>query len=86
MTTLKKLELDQTMTEIETGLQDWLKPVLIIWGTADQWLDVEDAKNLAAANSEITLVELPEAKHYPQEHWASDIAREIVQFFRRKVF
>ena len=86
MTTLKKLELDQTMTEIEAGLQDWLKPVLIIWGTADQWLDVEDAKNLAGANSEITLVELPEAKHYPQEHWASDIAREIVQFFRRKVF
>jgi hypothetical protein len=47
---------------------------------------VADVKKLAATNSDITLVELPEAKHYPQEHWASDIAKEIVQFFRRKVF
>ncbi|MGL5943420.1 MAG: alpha/beta fold hydrolase [Waterburya sp.] len=86
MTILKKLQLDKTMEEIATGLSQWSKPTLIIWGSADRWLDVADVKKLAAANSEITLVELPEAKHYPQEHWASDIAKEIVQFFRRKVF
>lgn len=86
MTILKKLQLDQTMEEIATGLSQWSKPTLIIWGSADAWLDVADVKKLAATNSEITLVELPEAKHYPQEHWASDIAKEIVQFFRRKVF
>ncbi|MGL5794378.1 MAG: alpha/beta fold hydrolase [Waterburya sp.] len=86
MTILKKLQLDKTMQEIATGLSQWSKPTLIIWGSADRWLDVADVKKLAAANSEITLVELPEAKHYPQEHWASDIAKEIVQFFRRKVF
>ena len=86
MTTLKKLQLDRVTSEIETGLQNWSKPTLIIWGSADTWLDTEAVKKLADANSEITLKELPEAKHYPQEHWASDIAREIVQFFRRKVF
>ncbi len=86
MAILKKLQLDQTMKEIETGLSQWSKPTLIIWGTADSWLDVADAKKLADANSDITLVELPEAKHYPQEHWASDIATEILQFFRRKIF
>ncbi|MGL6341456.1 MAG: alpha/beta fold hydrolase [Waterburya sp.] len=86
MTILKKLQLDKTMEEIATGLSQWSKPTLIIWGSADAWLDVADVKKLAATNSEITLVELPEAKHYPQEHWASDIAKEIVQFFRRKVF
>ncbi|MBE9043078.1 alpha/beta fold hydrolase [Pleurocapsales cyanobacterium LEGE 10410] len=86
MAIAKKLQLDTNTKEIESGLKQWSLPTLIIWGAADKWLDVADAKQLAAANSEITLVELPTAKHYPQEHWASDIAKEIVQFFRRKIF
>ena len=86
MTIAKKLQLDTNTKEIEAGLKQWSLPTLIIWGAADKWLDVADVKQLAAANSEITLVELPTAKHYPQEHWASDIAKEIVQFFRRKIF
>ncbi len=86
MVTLKKLQLDTAIPQIEVGLTDWSKPTLIIWGAADKWLDLEAVKRLAVANSAITLVELPEAKHYPQEHWASNIAEEIVQFFRRKVF
>ena len=84
MAILKKLQLDRTMPEIEAGLSQWSKPTLIIWGTADKWLDIADAQKIAAANSNITLIELPEAKHYPQEHWASDIAKEIVQFFLSK--
>jgi pimeloyl-ACP methyl ester carboxylesterase len=86
MAIAKKLQLDKTTKEIEAGLSQWDKPTLIIWGVADKWLDAANVKQLAAANSEITLVELPTAKHYPQEHWASDIAQEIVQFFRRKIF
>lgn len=86
MAIAKKLQLDRTTPEIEAGLRQWSKPTLIIWGSADKWLDTEAVKQLAAANSEITLVELPTAKHYPQEHWASDIAKEIVQYFRRKIF
>ena len=86
MAIAKKLRLDENTKEIETGLSQWSIPTLIIWGAADKWLDVADIKQLAAANSEITLVELPTAKHYPQEHWASDITKEIVQFFRRKIF
>ena len=86
MAILKKLQLENTTKEIETGLSQWPKPALIIWGTADNWLNVADIQKLAATNSNITLVELPEAKHYPQEHWSSDIATEILQFFRRKIF
>ena len=86
MAIAKQLQLDKTTAEIEAGLSQWTKPTLIIWGAADKWLDVADVKKLAAANSEIVLVELPTAKHYPQEHWASDIAKEIVRFFRRKIF
>lgn len=86
MMTLKQLQLDTITQEIETGLQKWSKPTLIIWGTADTWLDSDAVKQLVASNSELTLRELSEAKHYPQEHWASDIAGEMVQFFRRQVF
>ncbi|MEL6494861.1 MAG: alpha/beta fold hydrolase [Cyanobacteria bacterium J06623_7] len=86
MMTLKQLQLDVATKEIAAGLKTWSKPTLIIWGTADAWLDTEAVKKLADANEAITLKELSEAKHYPQEHWASDIATEIVQFFRRKVF
>jgi pimeloyl-ACP methyl ester carboxylesterase len=86
MTTLKQLQLDTVTPKIEAGLKDWSKPTLIIWGSADTWLDLDDVQKLATTNSEITLIELPTAKHYPQEHWTSDIAGEIVQFFRRKVF
>ena len=86
MAILKKLQLENTTKEIETGLSQWSKPALIIWGTADNWLNVADIQKLAATNSNITLVELPEAKHYPQEHWSSDIVTEILQFFRRKIF
>ena len=86
MITLKQLRLDVATKDIEAGLKSWSKPTLIIWGTADSWLDTEAVKKLADANDEITFKELSEAKHYPQEHWASDIAGAIVQFFRRKVF
>ncbi|MEM8721727.1 MAG: alpha/beta fold hydrolase [Cyanobacteria bacterium P01_G01_bin.39] len=86
MATLKKLQLDTITSEIEAGLQNSSIPTLIIWGAADQWLDLTAVQKLSTANSEITLVELPEAKHYPQEHWASEIAEAIVQFFRRKIF
>ena len=86
MTILKKLQLKQTTSEIETGLRNWTTPTLIIWGTADSWLDLTEVQQLVAANEHISLVELPEAKHYPQEHWGSEISAEIIQFFRRKVF
>ena len=86
MAIAKKLELNKSTQEIEAGLNQWSKPILIIWGAADKWLDIDEVQKLAADNSKITLFELPTAKHYPQEHWASDIAKEIVQFFRRKIF
>jgi len=86
MAILKKLDLENTTKKIEAGLEEWSKSCLIIWGTEDKWLDIEAPKKLTAANSNITLIELSEAKHYPQEHWSSEIVEEIIQFFRRKVF
>jgi len=86
MAILQKLQLDKTMAEIQTGLSQWSQPTLILWGAADSWLALDSAQKLADANPEIAIIELPEAKHYPQEHWSQEIAAEIIQFFRRKVF
>ncbi len=85
MMILKQLQLNKTMAQMETGFTNWEKPTLILWGAADPWLDTAGAKKLAASRSNLEIIELPEAKHYPQEHWSKEIAEEIRQFFRRQV-
>jgi haloalkane dehalogenase len=83
--TIKNLKLPQTMAELESGLVKWQVPTQIIWGMQDPWLSSETAENLAANNSQIELVSLPEAKHYPQEHWPKEISEAMLHFFRRQV-
>ncbi len=85
-TTVQKLDLTNTTTSIEKSLQQWQQPILFIWGMSDPWLDSVEAQKFANSLPEAQFVELSEAKHYPQEHWSKEIARAIVQFFRRKVF
>lgn len=84
--TIKALDLNKTTTEISEGLKQWEQPTLIIWGEEDPWLAIAEAETVAQSNSHIELVKLPEAKHYPQEHWSKEIAQEISQFLRRSVF
>ena len=84
--TIKALDLNKTTTEISEGLKQWEQPTLIIWGEEDPWLAIAEAETVAKSNSHIELVKLPEAKHYPQEHWSKEIAQEISQFLRRSVF
>ncbi len=83
MTVVKRLQLPKTITDIQTGLQQWEKPTQIIWGMADPWLDYTPVRTLAEA-SNVELVELEEAKHYPQEHWSKEIAPSVINFFRRQ--
>ncbi|MGF1540787.1 MAG: alpha/beta fold hydrolase [Pleurocapsa sp.] len=85
MMTLKQLQLKKTTAQIETGLSQWDKPTLILWGAADPWLDTTGVKQLETSRPNIETIELPEAKHYPQEHWYKEITEEIGQFFRRQV-
>ncbi|MDJ0679343.1 MAG: alpha/beta fold hydrolase [Xenococcaceae cyanobacterium MO_167.B52] len=84
--TIKALDLNKTTTEISEGLKQWEQPTLIIWGEEDPWLAIAEVETVAQSNSHIELVKLPEAKHYPQEHWSKEIAQEISQFLRRSVF
>ena len=81
--TVRGLQLDKATTEISEGLSKWPGQTLIVWGMADPWLDSAPAEKLAAA-ANVELFKLPEAKHYPQEHWSGEIAPAIVDFLRRQ--
>lgn len=85
MTTAKNLKLSQTMKEIENGFSSWQVPTLILWGMADPWLSADMPEKLAANASNIEMVKLEEAKHYPQEHWPKEVSEEIVTFLRRQI-
>ena len=81
--TIQQLKLEQTMAEIEAGFANWDKPTLLIWGMADPWLAANQPEKLAASNSNVNIFQLPEAKHYPQEHWVKEISEKIIEFFRK---
>ena len=80
---IKGMQLPSATTEITQGLKESAFPTLILWGEQDPWLDITPVETLAQNNSAIELTKLPEAKHYPQEHWSKEISEEITQFFRR---
>ncbi len=77
---IKKLQLPQVTTEIETGLKNWQKPCLIIWGKDDPWLDFEAVEALVKTNPELKLFALDEAKHYPQEHFSPEMTPTLINF------
>ena len=81
--TVRNLQLDKAAAEVEAGLSEWPGQVLLVWGMADPWLDSAAAKELAALPN-FELFELPEAKHYPQEHWSEEIAPVITNFLCRQ--
>ena len=83
--TVRKLQKQSYLSEIESGLRQWSKPTLIIWGDEDPWLDTADAEELAKLNSQIELVKLEEAKHYPQEHFSSEVSELMSNFLRRQI-
>ena len=84
LTTVRKIDLKNAMSEIESGAKQWDKPTLIIWGTEDPWLPVLDGEELVKALSNGQLVKLEKAGHYPQEHWSPEISDLILPFLRRQ--
>lgn len=83
--TIKNLNLQQAMQEIESGWENWDKPTQIIWGMADPWLSSEVPEALAKDKGNIRLAKLEEAKHYPQEHWSENISPILLTFLRKKM-
>lgn len=80
VTIVKNLNLAEITKEIETGLKQWQKPCLIIWGIEDNWLDFTEVENLVKQNNQLKLITIDEAKHYPQEHFSAEIAPKLVNF------
>lgn len=80
VTVVKKLNLQQVTTDIESGLKQWEKPCLIIWGKDDPWLDFEAVEALVKANKQLKLITIEEAKHYPQEHFSKEITPQLINF------
>ncbi|NET01012.1 MAG: alpha/beta fold hydrolase [Sphaerospermopsis sp. SIO1G2] len=82
LTTIRNLQLEKTMQEIETGFKEWEKPILVQWGTIDPWLDVEDAENFVKSLPDGELIKLNNVGHYPQEHYHEVILQDLLPFVR----
>ena len=82
LATVRNLQLQQSMAEIESGFQQWQKPTLIIWGMNDPWLSLSMAQNLVKSAPQTELVQLQNVGHYPQEHYSEEILKDLLRFVR----
>ncbi len=83
MYALRGLQLTEAIGEITAGFAGWSLPVLVVWGMNDPWLESEGVREFVTALKDANLVELPEAGHFPQEHWTQEINESLLPFFRR---
>ena len=84
LATVRNLQLQASMAEIESGFQQWQKPTLIVWGPADPWLPLSMAEDFGSALPQAELIKLESGGHYPQEHWHETIVEDLLPFLRRK--
>ncbi len=82
LATIRNLQLEAAMAEIEFGLQQWSQPTLILWGILDPWLPISQANFLASKLTNGEFVKIPKAGHYPQEHWSEKVSHALINFLR----
>ncbi len=86
MAATKNLQLPTLLPTISNRLQnDWPKPTCFIWGALDKWLPIEPIQALVKDHNHLELVALPEAKHYPQEHFPQEVGEALTTFLRRQI-
>ena len=83
LATVRNLQLQQSMAEIESGLQQWQQPTLIVWGMKDPWLPLSMAQTSASAIKQAEIIQLQNVGHYPQEHYHEEILEDLLPFVRR---
>ncbi|MGI2904957.1 alpha/beta fold hydrolase [Tolypothrix sp. VBCCA 56010] len=83
LSTIRNLQLQPAMTEIESGFKEWQKPILIQWGMIDPWLSVDMAQKFADSVANAELIKLNNVGHYPQEHYHETILEDLLPFVRR---
>lgn len=82
LSTIRNLQLQPAMTEIESGFKEWQQPILIQWGMIDPWLSVDIAQNFADSVSNAELIKLNNVGHYPQEHYHETVLEDLLPFLR----
>jgi pimeloyl-ACP methyl ester carboxylesterase len=82
LSTIRNLQLQSAMIEIESGFKEWQKPILIQWGMIDPWLSVDIAENFADSVSNAEIIKLHNVGHYPQEHYHETVLEDLLPFLR----
>ncbi|MGI8502097.1 MAG: alpha/beta fold hydrolase [Hassallia sp.] len=82
LSTIRNLQLQPAMSEIESGFKEWQKPILIQWGMIDPWLSVDTAQNFVDSVTNAELIKLNNVGHYPQEHYHETILEDLLPFLR----
>ncbi|MDB9373917.1 alpha/beta fold hydrolase [Nodularia sphaerocarpa] len=83
LATVRNLQLDQAMSEIESGFKQWQQPILIQWGMIDPWLPIDVAQKFADSVPNAELIKINNVGHYPQEHYHKTILEDLLPFVRR---
>ncbi|MBC8123057.1 MAG: alpha/beta fold hydrolase [Gemmatimonadaceae bacterium] len=91
MTTIRNLQLPQSMAEIASGFLPWRQPdtqvppfpVTIIWAVKDRYLPVKMAQDFATTHIRVDLFLIREGGHYPQEEVPEDVNVALLRFLRQ---
>ena len=82
LATIRNLQLEQAMAEIESGFPQWQKPILIQWGMIDPWLSIDIAEKFTNFTPNVELIKINHVGHYPQEHYHREILPDLLPFVR----
>jgi len=85
MMTVRRLNLPAVSQEIQSGLQQWDHPTLLLWGLSDPWLPVALAETCRQTLVSGEVQTLEEVGHYAQEDWAEKVATALSSFLRQMV-
>lgn len=84
LATIRNLQLPQVTATIETGLQQWEKPILLAWGDRDPWLPISVAEQFSRTLPDAAMDKLEGVGHYPQEDWHEKVSEALLTFLRRQ--
>ena len=85
LATLRRLQIPKITAEIETGLRQWNKPLLLAWGDRDPWLPLDQIQPFAQSLKGVGFQILEETGHYPQEDWPEKVSNALLTFLRQTI-
>ena len=83
LTTIRNLQIETSMIEIENGFKNWQQPILVQWGMIDPWLSINIAETFVQSVANGEIIKLNSVGHYPQEHYHEVILQDLLPFVRR---